>query len=198
MYIYKLITQNGNYYIGNSAHYPELTGSQYNSQLAEITKLNDSVHHTELLAEVPDDSDISMIKFLKSIESINETHDFKLMNGRFRVDNQLKELDHNYILSIYCKATHKWFIDSTRNVIDKLYRIFMCGRGMTALNEDIKIYNPSQFVVYIDGPFTSDEINDEWLSRLKGTVINNDPSNLYNPSKYYRLTKQGRYKGGNN
>lgn len=195
MYIYKATTKDNRVYIGESLTFPELTNFS-------LTKLEESLgtdpeYSLELLTEVDDfisTLDKSLEKFRQSIQEINSTHSFNLVTGRYRVDSYLTEYDMNYIAVLTCSVTGMSYVTTAKNIIDKLYRMFNNGRCIEAIRDDINQYGSDGFNVTIYGPFTESELNSKVVEVYNGLVVNNNPTNIYNPGNFYKTTKQGRYK----
>ena len=108
------------------------------------------------------------------------------------IANYLLEENNDLMIYYVCsknslRPTDTYLVDCTRNVLDKLYRMFVGDRAREALKDDISKYGCKSFKVTILDPVSSDDTSITWLKTFE-SVMNNDGSNLYNKSKYDKLT----------
>ena len=84
----------------------------------------------------------------------------------------------------------KVFIDCTRNVIDKLYRFFICDRSTANLKADFDAFGKDNFKVRIDAvSCNSLEYKLKWIKLFEKYVDTVGADNIYNYSKYTGLVR---------
>lgn len=184
MHIFKITdTETGSYYI-DSYFSEKFKPTNPKSLASDI--MSRPTHTVELLG-TEDKFRSSVPKYEYAIQEINKQDaDYKLLNGRFRVNEHYKSKHLTFIYTVQNLVTGMYYISESVNPINKLYRLFVTGAGYKPLQRDIEEFGKDKFQVRIHGPFNDIDLSDK-LYELVASVSNSNGTNLYNPTYFDKM-----------